>query len=321
MGKRGAPDEALDVTLEERICWENAVVMEEFAEDAYSEKTRAAVAALRATLAEALGAPGCDPRWADLRANLEELADSWDLGRLGAPETCRDLNHGDMGERCVDRIRRAGTLSTDGHEKLVVWPAGQHERTFIFLHGFKMHAQDLLEDFIALSRHLPSWRFVLPQAPEIPISAHGGEVSTAWFDYLTDHNGAQEDTIDIFSLRKHRAEVFRLVSTEAALVPGGMSSMVLGGMSQGGSLALHLATTVTCKAVVTLVSCRLSHSKTKPLECPWHALLASGDDVFPDSWARPLMAGVTSTEVVEDSHYLEKTEVVPFLEKTLRALG
>lgn len=220
--------------------------------------------------------------------------------------------------RYVDRLRQRAEHESSrskkpGCDRISVMPAaGEHENTFIFLHGFKMEAKEMLDTFVELSKSLPTWKFVLPQAPEIPITAHGGATSYSWYNYLTDHDGSKEDTVDIFGLRKIKTELQNLVAAENALLPAGTLA-VLGGLSQGGTLAVHLATHLEAKAIVTVVACRLSQSMVRPLKCPWHAILARNDEVYEWSWARMLMIGVTTTKTVEDNHYLEKTEIGPLL--------
>jgi predicted esterase len=210
------------------------------------------------------------------------------------------------------RKEPAHRRSTGSLQRLLVLPsAGKHLHTFIFLHGFKMKAEEMLDVFVWLSKRLTTWRFVLPQAPMMAISAHGGEETYSWFDYLTDNAGSKEDTVDIFSLRSMRFELQQLIATESALFEGD-ASLVIGGLSQGGNMALHLAANADFKAVVTAVACRLSQSMPRDLRCPWYALIASRDDVFPSSWSKMLMEGATKTKIVDDSHYLENTDVQRF---------
>jgi predicted esterase len=226
-----------------------------------------------------------------------------------------------MEQRYVDALRsraERGPLhgKKPGCDRISIMATGKHENTLIFFHGFKMAAKEMLDTFVDLSKLLPTWKFVLPQAPELAITAHGGTVSNSWYDYLTDHDGAKEDTVDIFGLRKVKTELQKLVAAENALLPPGTLS-TLGGLSQGGTLALHLATHLDATAVVTVVACRLSQSMVRPLRCPWHAILAGNDEVYHRSWAKSLMTGVSTTKTVDDNHYLEKTDIPPLLHAIL----
>jgi len=267
-------------------------------------------------------------RWRYMSDCLDDLAsdlateDDADVESLGSLPDCRmadDEKEAAEMVGYVDRVRRnaqnASATGVCASDQYVILPtSGNHYNTFIFLHGFKMEAREMLDVFVELSKTLSTWRFVLPQAPCMPITAHDGAESFSWFDYLSDRGGFQEDTVDIFGLRKMKVELQHLVAFENAMLPGG-SLAVIGGLSQGGTMALHLAAHSDLKAVVTAVACRLSHSMSRPLKCPWHAVVASEDDVFPASWSKPLMAGVSEVLTIDDTHYLEKTDIAPvFLE-------
>ena len=328
--------------LEERICAQNEEVLRNLNGEDEGESSESRMDDLRNTIVfarrwvETCG--GAFPplqeacvRWQHISECLDELTSDLaieEADSLGSSPDCRmvddEKESSEMG-RYVDGVRLKAQHSpapaeTLASEQIVILPAsGTHENTFIFLHGFKMEAKEMLDVFVELSKTLSTWRFVLPQAPCISISAHNGEESFSWFDYLTDRGGAQEDTVDIFGLRKMKVELQRLVTTENALLPTGTLA-ILGGLSQGGTMALHLATQFDLKAVVTAVACRLSHSMSRPLKCPWYAVIASEDDVFPTSWSKALMTGASEVQMIDDSHYLEKTDIAPVLLEILSRL-
>lgn len=202
-------------------------------------------------------------------------------------------------------------------EVLTVHASGAHDRTLIFLHGFRMQASELLEVFVELSKSFPAWKFVLPQAPQMKITAYGGERVASWFDYLTDTGGQQEDSLDFFSLRAMKSRLQDLCLKESQLLPPGRR-VCMGGLSQGGCMALHVASHVDLLAVLTIVACRLSQSLPRALRCPWHAVFAKQDEVFPLSWAQPLLAGCTTLKKIEDTHYLEHNDVAELLVGLLR---
>jgi len=202
-------------------------------------------------------------------------------------------------------------------EKLIVHPtAAHHERTLIFLHGYHMEAADLLDLFLALSRVHKAWRFVLPQAPKMRVTATGDECAS-WFGDLTDYQGASEDAIDVFSLRVQRESLRQILHAEVSLLEGRSSHVYLGGLSQGGTMALDAATYMQVGGVVTLLSPRSSASLSRPLSCPWLALMSQDDEVFPLSWARNLLVGACSVTIVPGTHWLEDDEERSFLRSSL----
>lgn len=217
----------------------------------------------------------------------------------------------------LQRVRqRVPVTAAPEGDRITLVPLGEHRHTLLLLHGFHMSAPDLLHDALQLQKRRPGWRIVLPQAPSLRITAHGGAVASSWFDYLTDHEGAQEDAIDIMGLRVRRAELLPLLQAEAALL-GDWRKLHIGGYSQGGTLALDIATRCSLGGVVTLAAPRLSVSMTRPLLCPWHALFATHDEIFPERWAAPLMVGAIATKCVAD-HGLEGVDSVAFLDTTLQ---
>jgi predicted esterase len=187
----------------------------------------------------------------------------------------------------------------------------------IFLHGFNMTASEMAEEFVDLFRRFPRVRFVLPEAPRMCITAHGGEEGNAWFDYITDRGGSREDMIGLCSLRNERLRLLNLVAFERRKCGDGVP-VLLGGLSQGGCMALDIATRVNDLAgVASCVSHRLSISKARPLLCPWYALTAKNDDVFPPSWSFPKPGETEMHLVVDSDHYLSRGEGPEFVGRAI----
>jgi alpha/beta superfamily hydrolase len=154
-----------------------------------------------------------------------------------------------------------------------------------------------------------------------PVTAYGGDENRSWFDYLTDREGEGEDAVDTASVRAARSTIQRLVWREHAAAPPNVPIM-LGGLSQGGCLALDVASRdASLAAVVTGVAHRLHLSLTRPLLCPWYALIASDDDVFPFCWAAPAPQDCAHVTVAEGAdHYLSKGELAPFVVQAVRSV-
>lgn len=201
-------------------------------------------------------------------------------------------------------------------DEIAVLPAAEHRLTVIYLHPFCGSGVHATQEFAPLFARFPSVRFVFPTAPTRRIAPQGGRRAPSWFDYLTDREGRSEDLVDQASLRVSRAAVQQLVWREARRAP-----VVLAGDSQGGCMALSVAARPGCglRAVVTCVAHRLAADRRAPLQCPWHALSAELDDIFPASWAS--CEGAASHEVAPGaSHYLERDEGGAFLERKLGEL-
>lgn len=197
-------------------------------------------------------------------------------------------------------------------DKIMLLPQGVHERTLVFLHGYGMEDKDHLELFTQVSKSFPTWRFVLPQAPIMKVTATYCDCPS-WFDYLSDHGGAREDTVDVFSLRVTREALRRVLHAEVTLLGGDSQRVFLGGLSQGGIMALDLATHVKIGGVATMLAPRCSLSLPRPLAAPWLALMTTEDEVFPLSWARSLLAGVTELKLVPGNHWLDEQQELQFV--------
>lgn len=105
----------------------------------------------------------------------------------------------------------------------------------IWLHGLGADGHDFepIVPQLHLPPHLPV-RFVFPHAPEMEVTAFGGQRVRAWFDF------APAGGLDARGLQRSVARVHDLIQTE---IDDGMppERILLAGFSQGGVLALQTA--------------------------------------------------------------------------------
>ena len=103
----------------------------------------------------------------------------------------------------------------------------------IWLHGLGADGHDFepIVPQLRLPPDLPV-RFVFPHAPEIAVTAFGGQRARAWFDF--DPAGGA----DLPGLKKSAAQIRDLIQNE---IDNGMSAqrILLAGFSQGGVMAFH----------------------------------------------------------------------------------
>jgi len=116
--------------------------------------------------------------------------------------------------------------------------------TVIWLHGLgdSGHGFAPIVPELKLPETLPV-RFVFPHAPECPVTINGGMRMRAWYDIVTmdfnhraDRKGVEESADAVFALLQ--AEIERGTPSE---------NIVLAGFSQGGVIALHMATRIQQK--------------------------------------------------------------------------
>ena len=112
-------------------------------------------------------------------------------------------------------------------------PATAPVAVVIWLHGLGADGHDFesIVPQLRLPPELPV-RFVFPHAPEIPVTAFGGQRARAWFDF----NPAVG--VDVPGLKKSAAQIRDLMQNE---IDNGMPAerILLAGFSQGGVMAFH----------------------------------------------------------------------------------
>jgi phospholipase/carboxylesterase len=114
-------------------------------------------------------------------------------------------------------------------------PTASPVAVVIWLHGLGADGHDF--EPIVPQLHLPAdlpVRFVFPHAPEMAVTAFGGQRARAWFDF-NPGGGA-----DLPGLRKSVSQIYDLIQDE---IDNGMPAerILLAGFSQGGVLALQTA--------------------------------------------------------------------------------
>ena len=108
--------------------------------------------------------------------------------------------------------------------------------TVIWLHGMGTNA----DDFAPFPQeHLdfggPAARFIMPNAPEIALTAHHGWRTSAWYDILSNNFSGPEDQIGINKMHLQISQIINeIISTG---VPA--ERIFLGGFSQGAAMALY----------------------------------------------------------------------------------
>lgn len=138
-----------------------------------------------------------------------------------------------IAEPCYQRKRAMDQLSA------ITQPAlGEHRATVIWLHG--LGATN--EDFATHTPHLglsEQVKFILPQAPVMPITWNGGMEMPGWYDIVSAEPDAPEDYEGVvLSADRLRS----LIDQEcAAGIPS--QNIFIVGFSQGGAMALYTGLT------------------------------------------------------------------------------
>ncbi|HET9863668.1 MAG TPA: dienelactone hydrolase family protein [Steroidobacteraceae bacterium] len=124
-------------------------------------------------------------------------------------------------------------------ETVTVETGPQPVYTIIWMHGLGADGHDFEPLVPELAGHgLPALRFVFPHAPVRPVTINNGYPMRAWYDIVgIDRRSAEDFT----GIGEAADSIGGLVHREHARGIGS-DHIVLAGFSQGGAMALHLAT-------------------------------------------------------------------------------
>jgi phospholipase/carboxylesterase len=139
-------------------------------------------------------------------------------------------------------------------ESVIVETGPKPQFTVIWMHGLGADGHDIEPLVPELQSGLPSLRFVFPHAPVRPVTINNGYAMRAWYDIVgIDRRSAE----DFKGIGESADSIGGLIHREHAR---GIASdhILLAGFSQGGAMALHLATRHPDKfAGVIALSCYL----------------------------------------------------------------
>lgn len=204
----------------------------------------------------------------------------------------------------------------------VIQPTGAHKASLVYLHGFMCDGYGYLvepEDFYRPKAKKkskdkkkgsstkkgksddqedeeeqeyepwPGLKVICPSAPTRSITAHDGEESSAWYDYLTDFDGEAEDDQPGEHLEEQARRIHAILDAEAAKV--GARNVFLGGASQGCCMAMHAALTYERElgGVIGTMGHPLTSSPVTPewlaLKVPVYCYIGLADSTMPwDKW-------------------------------------
>jgi phospholipase/carboxylesterase len=151
-------------------------------------------------------------------------------------------------------LRESKTL-----ESVIVETGPNPTATILWMHGLGADGHDfepLVPELLAPG--MPALRFVFPHAPVRPVTINNGYVMRAWYDIIGIDRRSAED----FSGIQASANAVTALIREQNALGIASSRIVLAGFSQGGAMALHLATRFPEKlAGVIALSCYLPLAK------------------------------------------------------------
>ncbi|KAL6921071.1 hypothetical protein ACHAPO_006218 [Fusarium lateritium] len=128
----------------------------------------------------------------------------------------------------------------------VVESAIKHTHTAILLHGRGSNgpefAQELFDETLFadgtnLAQKLPNWRWVFPSSREL-WSETFQEDMPAWFEAYSLTDTTTKQGLQIPGIKESTGYIKRIIDAEINILDGESNRVVLGGISQGGAIAM-----------------------------------------------------------------------------------
>lgn len=121
-------------------------------------------------------------------------------------------------------------------ENIVVNRQTNASASVIWMHGLRADGHDF--EPVAQILNLPYIKFILPHAPYRPVTLNNGYEMRAWYDIFGLQPDSPQDEVGINSMQD---TINSMIEAEIARgIPS--QRILLAGFSQGGAMALHIAT-------------------------------------------------------------------------------
>ena len=122
-------------------------------------------------------------------------------------------------------------------------PAKEHKYTLILLHGMYESNESLTKLTDKIIKNNKNIKIFLPNAPKRTINWPDQieENINAWYNYFTCYDGIMDhDDIDIQHFDEQIKRINKIIDDEIKLLNGKAQNIIIGGISQGGTLAFHI---------------------------------------------------------------------------------
>ncbi|KAL9641877.1 hypothetical protein ABK040_000815 [Willaertia magna] len=185
--------------------------------------------------------------------------------------------------------------------EIPVKEGSSHEATFIFLHGLGDQGNGWKQAFEILRRQYPELnglKVILPNANTAKVTLNFGMSMPSWFDL---YSLTLDDKEDVEGIRKASDAIQTFIEREIHEYGIPSEKILIGGFSQGGSLALYHGLTTKYKlagiiALSTFISSRQEMAKLKEFvnkKTPIFQAHGTSDQVVQYKW------GLASKQYIE----------------------
>ena len=125
----------------------------------------------------------------------------------------------------------------------VYLPVKDHKYTLIMLHGMNTNNESLIGVTYKLIKKYKNIKIILPNAPKRTINwcDQPDKNVSAWYNYFTCNNNKMEhDIIDRMQFHQEVERINKIINKEIKLLDNKSENIIIGGVSQGGTLAFHI---------------------------------------------------------------------------------
>lgn len=132
---------------------------------------------------------------------------------------------------------------------IIFLPAQKHEYSIILLHGMNQTNESLMKLTYKLIKKYKNLKIILPNSPKRDITWENVNGKSdgamhninAWYNYFTQYDGLMKhDEIDESDFLEQVKRINKIIDEEVNLLDGKSENIIIGGFSQGGTLALDI---------------------------------------------------------------------------------
>ena len=116
----------------------------------------------------------------------------------------------------------------------------EYEYVLIWLHGFGSSPKEYLDDFYGagnIDKVPDKTKIILPCAPNISIERLNNEKHNSWYGYPKEGGHNMDD------VSKNGKSIIKIINEEANKLKGRYNRIIVGGFSQGASMAFYIGLT------------------------------------------------------------------------------
>jgi predicted esterase len=167
-------------------------------------------------------------------------------------------------------------------------PSDEHKYTLILLHGMNTSNKSLFSLTDQIHENNKNIKICLPNAPKRTITwPTGVEYGiNSWYNYFTCYDGLMKhDEIDILHFSEQVKRIYKIMDKETKILNGKSENIIIGGVSQGGTVALHVGLNYSKKiggviGIHTTLMDNITHVTNQSQKFPIYLFSGAKDNIY-----------------------------------------